>query len=65
MWHEGWWKLTTLGRAVVLARGRCAWFGATGLLDAQRPALVDFTLQALLGGVCLLGGDHLDETEAA
>lgn len=57
--------LTALRRTVVLARSGCAGTGTAGLLDAQRPALVDLALQTLLGSVSLLRGDHLDETEAA
>lgn len=56
--------LTTLGRAVVLARSGSTGTGTAGLLDAQSPALVDLALQALLGSVCLIRGNHLDETEA-
>jgi hypothetical protein len=58
-------KLTTLGGAVVLARRGGTGFGTAGLLNAQRPTLVDFTLETLLGGISLVRGDHLDETEAA
>lgn len=57
--------LTTLGRAVVLAWSGSARFGAASLLDAQRPTLVDFTLQTLFGRVSLFGSDHLDEAKAA
>jgi hypothetical protein len=56
--------LTTLGGTVVLARSGSARAGATSLLNAQRPTLVDFTLKTLLGGVSLVGCDHLDEAEA-
>lgn len=57
--------LTTLGWAIVLARGRGARTSATSLLDAQCPALMDLALETLLGRISLLSGDHLDETEAA
>lgn len=58
-------KLTSLGRAVVLARGGCTWARTTSLLDAECPALVNLALQTLLGGVSLVRRHHLDEAEAA
>ena len=57
-------KLTALGRSVVLARSRRTRAGTASLLDAQRPALVNLALQSLLGGISLIGRDHLDEAEA-
>lgn len=58
-------ELTALGRAVVLARSGSTRAGTTRLLDAQGPALVDLTLETLLGSVGLVRGNHLDEAEAA
>lgn len=58
-------RLTALGRAVVLARSGSTRAGTTGLLDAQGPALVDFTLETLLGSIGLVRGNHLDEAKAA
>jgi hypothetical protein len=55
----------TLGRAIVLAGSGSTRSGTAGLLDAQCPALMNFTLEALLGGVSLVRGDHLHEAEAA
>jgi hypothetical protein len=59
------WILTALRWTVVLARSRSARTGATSLLNAQSPALMDLTLKALLGRVSLLSGNHLNETKAA
>lgn len=56
--------LTTLRRTVVFAGSRGTRAGATRLLDAQRPALVDFALKALLGSISLIRSNHLDESEA-
>jgi hypothetical protein len=58
-------KLTTLRRSVILARSRSTRASTARLLDAQGSALVDFTLQTLLGSVGLIRGNHFDEAEAA
>jgi hypothetical protein len=56
--------LTSLWWTKVLARSRGAWAGAASLLNAQGAALDDLALEALLGSIGLLCGDHLDESEA-
>lgn len=58
-------KLTSLRRTEVLAGSGCARASAAGLLDAKGTAVDDFALQAILGSIGLVGGDHLDETESA
>lgn len=55
---------TSLRWAEVLAGGRRTRPGTTSLLDAQRPALDDFTLKRLSGLLRILGSHHLDEPEA-
>jgi hypothetical protein len=57
-------KLTTLGRAVVLARGGSTRAGTASFLDAQSPALMNFTLKALLGSISLVRRVHEDESKA-
>ena len=57
-------KLTTLGRAKVLARSRGAGANATCLLDVKGAALNDFAAQAFYGGVGHVGSDHLDKAKA-
>lgn len=56
-------RRTSLGRPKVFAWSRGARPGATSLLDAQRPALIHLTLQALLRCIRLFSSDHLDETK--
>lgn len=56
---------TSLGWPEVLARGRGPGLRAASLLDAQGATLDRFTLESLSGCISLIGGDHLDETEAA
>lgn len=58
-------RLTALRRSEVLARSRRARAGTTSLLDAQGAALNDLTLEALLGSIGHIRGNHLDETESA
>lgn len=58
-------KLTSLRRAKVLARRGSTGAGTTSLLDAERPTLDDLTLETILGGVSLVRGHHLDESEAS
>lgn len=58
-------KLTTLGRAEVLARSGSAGAGATGLLDGEGATLQLLALQCLLGSIGLLRSHEVDETEAA
>lgn len=55
---------TPLWRSEVFAGSRSAWPSSARLLDAQRPAFVDFALEFLLGSVRILGSRHLNETEA-
>jgi hypothetical protein len=56
--------LASLWWTKVFARGRCAWAGATSLLNAQGATLDDFALKTLLGSIGLLSSDHLHESEA-
>ena len=56
--------LTSLWWSKVLSWSWGAWAGAASLLDAQGAALDNLTLEALLGGIGLLSGNHLDESEA-
>ena len=53
-----------LGGTKVFARSRSPRASAPRLLDAERPALVNLALEGILGGVRVLGSDHLDESEA-
>lgn len=55
---------TSLGRAKVLAGGGGSGSGATGLLNAQSTALVDFALETGLGSIGLLASGHVDETKS-
>lgn len=57
--------LTTLGRTEVLAGGRGTGTGTASLLDAESTAVNLLSLETLLGSISLVGGDHLDEAEAA
>lgn len=54
---------TSLRGAKVFAGSRSAGTGATSLLDAQRPALVDLALQTIFSCIRLFCRDHLDEAE--
>lgn len=58
-------QLTSLRRPEVLAGSRGSGSAAASLLDAQCPTLKDFTLETLLGAVCLFKGRHLHEPESA
>ena len=53
-----------LGGTEVFARSRSPRASAPRLLDAERPALVNLALEGILGGIRVLGSDHLDESEA-
>jgi len=55
--------LASLWWAKVFAWGGSAWAGTTGLLNAQGSAFNNLTLKSFLGGISLLGSDHLDETK--
>lgn len=55
--------ITSLGWTKVLSGSGSSWSGTTSLLDAESAAFVDLALKTTLGGVGLLGCDHLDETE--
>lgn len=55
---------TSLRRSEVLARRWSARPGAACLLNAQRPALIDLTLQFVLGSVRLFWSHHLHEAKA-
>jgi hypothetical protein len=54
---------TSLRGAKVLAGSRGARTSSTGLLNAQCSALDLLALEAFLGSLGLLGGDHLDKSE--
>jgi hypothetical protein len=53
-----------LGGTKVFARSRGPRASTPRLLDAERPTLVNLALEGILGGVRVLGSDHLDESEA-
>lgn len=55
---------TTLGRTKVFARSWCPGTATTSLLNAQRTALNDLTLQTLLSSICLICGNHIHEAKA-
>lgn len=57
-------QLTTLGRAKVFAWGGSPGTTTASLFDAQSATFNDFTLEAFLGSIGLLGSHHLDEAKA-
>ena len=65
-------SVSTTTRGAVLALGGTEIFARSGssrastprLLNAERPTLVNLALESILGGIGVLGSNHLDEAEA-